>query len=361
MKTPLTRTRLLACAGALVLIGAAIALVRTGEPPAPGRTVSADAQPSPTGPVSRDALRRGLAPDVLSESTPPTTALVPAQGAPVAQPPSPALRTIRGRVVSSRTGSPLSHTVVWARTAGGSGAAVRQARGDSEGRFELGLPRGLRASLTALAPDHLPVTIPPAALESAGDVDIGTVALAPGAFADVEVMDAATETPLAGVVVRVTGPADEASPAGGPRGTTGRHGRARVGPVAPEGAELRLSRPGFATVRTAWRASDATPVRVRLTPTVAAAGDAPGAHHPGLGIRGRGGQVTVTTVVAGSAAEQAGVVAGARLVSVDGVPAADLPPDRVFALLQGPPDSNVTVELRLPTEREVRRLTLARR
>jgi C-terminal processing protease CtpA/Prc len=134
-----------------------------------------------------------------------------------------------------------------------------------------------------------------------------------------------------------------------------------VGPVAPEGAELRLSRPGFATVRTAWRASDATPVRVRLTPTVAAAGDAPGAHHPGLGIRGRGGQVTVTTVVAGSAAEQAGVVAGARLVSVDGVPAADLPPDRVFALLQGPPDSNVTVELRLPTEREVRRLTLARR
>ena len=356
-----SRVHRLVLAVVVLVAGVSAALLLFGRSSEPSRPAGSEAAPPRSGgpPAPAPAPRPG--PGASAAPAPATTE----RPSPAAQVGAGLSTGLRGRVVSAATGRPLPGARIEVRTDVSADVrrpdrparAASRVRAGADGGFALTPLAPGRYAVTVRADDHLPAVRPSVEVAEGRATGLGTVALDAGAFALLAVTDAGSGDPVPGAVVRVVGRPDDPDAAGGPRNTTDRYGRVRIGPLRPEGARLRLSKPGYDPATVAWHGSTGPTLAVRLTPRAPAPG---GDHHPGLGIRGKGGRILVTTVVPGSAAERAGIVPGARVVAVDGLPAEDLPPDRVFALLQGPAESSVTVDLVLPTETATRRVTLAR-
>lgn len=81
----------------------------------------------------------------------------------------------------------------------------------------------------------------------------------------------------------------------------------------------------------------------------------------GVEVGMQGGQLTVIAPVEGSLADQAGVLAGDILLSIDGQKLEGRSVFEAEEMLVGPPGTRVHIEVRHPGEREARKLSLVRR
>ncbi|MGM0576567.1 MAG: carboxypeptidase regulatory-like domain-containing protein [Myxococcota bacterium] len=214
---------------------------------------------------------------------------------------------------------------------------------DGGGRFRLeGLDPG-RYDLVLRAPGRAPVRSGGHQVERGRVTDVGDVVMPRQATIEGRILDADTGDPLVGVRVRAQGV--ESGRGAGANAETDRAGRFRLERVPIRRLSLSLRRSGYTMRMVSGLQPQAGQVLDIGTLDMLPSEDGQRMEYGGIGamLGTHGDQIVLRRVFDGSAAGEAGLGPGARILEVDGRPASELGLRGALEMLRGEPDSEVSL------------------